>query len=123
MPNTLPRRDEVAIESTWDLDSMFLSTDAWEAAYKQLEAELPRLAAYKGRLTESAHTLYEYLHLTDSLGPELHKLGNYAFLGFDVDTTNQVNAERLFIVVAKPLSADEASQAKGKPNRVDFSMK
>ena len=37
--------------------------------------------------------------------------------------TNQVNAERLFIVAAKPLSADEASQAKGKPNRVDFSMK
>ncbi len=37
--------------------------------------------------------------------------------------TNQVNAERLFIVAAKPLTGEEAAQAKGKPNRVDFAMK
>jgi hypothetical protein len=37
--------------------------------------------------------------------------------------TNQVNGERLFIVAAKPLTGAEASQAKGKPNRVDFAMK
>jgi hypothetical protein len=37
--------------------------------------------------------------------------------------TGQVGAERLFIVTAKPLTAEEAASAKGKPNRVDFSMK
>ncbi|HWH78252.1 MAG TPA: DUF748 domain-containing protein, partial [Candidatus Binatus sp.] len=37
--------------------------------------------------------------------------------------TGQVGAERLFIVAAKPLSSDEALALKGKPNRVEFSMK
>ncbi|HSK30951.1 MAG TPA: DUF748 domain-containing protein, partial [Candidatus Limnocylindria bacterium] len=35
----------------------------------------------------------------------------------------QVGSERLFIVTAKPLSADERAKLKGRPNRVDFSMK
>jgi uncharacterized protein involved in outer membrane biogenesis len=37
--------------------------------------------------------------------------------------TGQVGAERLFIVAGKPLTSDELANIKGKPNRVDFSMK
>jgi uncharacterized protein involved in outer membrane biogenesis len=37
--------------------------------------------------------------------------------------TGQFGAERLFIVAAKPLTSDELAKIKGKPNRVDFSMK
>jgi len=37
--------------------------------------------------------------------------------------TGQVGAERLFIVAGKPLTSDELANMKGKPNRVDFSMK
>ena len=35
----------------------------------------------------------------------------------------QVGAERLFVVAAKPLSAEERAKLKGRPNRVDFAMK
>jgi outer membrane protein OmpA-like peptidoglycan-associated protein len=35
----------------------------------------------------------------------------------------QVTPERLFIVAAKPLTADERAKLKGRPNRVDFAMK
>jgi outer membrane protein OmpA-like peptidoglycan-associated protein len=35
----------------------------------------------------------------------------------------QVGAERLFVVAAKPLTAEERAKLKGRPNRVDFSMK
>jgi hypothetical protein len=34
-----------------------------------------------------------------------------------------IGADRLFIVAAKPLTGDEAAKLKGKPNRVDFTMK
>ena len=34
-----------------------------------------------------------------------------------------VSADRLFIVAAKPLSNEEQAKLKGKPNRVDFTMK
>jgi hypothetical protein len=37
--------------------------------------------------------------------------------------TGQVGADRLFIVAPKPLTDEEKSQIKGRPNRVDFSMK
>lgn len=94
MAKPLARRDDVSVEDTWDLESMFPTPQAWEDAYKQLEAEIPSLAAYKDRLTESAGTLSEYLHRSDKIAPELNKLGNYAFLAFDVDTTNQVNTAR-----------------------------
>ena len=37
--------------------------------------------------------------------------------------SGQVSADRLFIVAAKSLTNEERAQLKGKPNRVDFSMK
>jgi len=37
--------------------------------------------------------------------------------------SGQVGADRLFIVAAKPLTNEERAQLKGRPNRVDFSMK
>ena len=37
--------------------------------------------------------------------------------------TNQVTGERLSVVAAKPFSAEERAKLKGRPNRVDFSMK
>ena len=38
-------------------------------------------------------------------------------------SSGQVGAERLFVVAAKPLSSEERAKLKGRPNRVDFSMK
>jgi len=36
---------------------------------------------------------------------------------------DQIASDRLFIVAAKPLTAEERDKLKGRPNRVDFSMK
>jgi uncharacterized protein involved in outer membrane biogenesis len=38
-------------------------------------------------------------------------------------TAGQVGSDRLFVVAAKPLGAEERAKLKGRPNRVDFSMK
>jgi hypothetical protein len=37
--------------------------------------------------------------------------------------SGQAGAERLFVVTAKPLSAEERAKLKGRPNRVEFTMK
>jgi hypothetical protein len=37
--------------------------------------------------------------------------------------TGQAGAERLFVVAAKQLTPEERAKLKGRPNRVDFSMK
>ncbi len=41
----------------------------------------------------------------------------------DALMAGQIGAERLFVVAAKPLTAEERAKLKGRPNRVDFSMK
>jgi hypothetical protein len=38
-------------------------------------------------------------------------------------SSGQVGSQRLFVTAAKPVTAEERSKLKGKPNRVDFSMK
>ena len=37
--------------------------------------------------------------------------------------TGQVGAERLFVVASKPLTNEERAKLKGRPSRVEFSMK
>jgi oligoendopeptidase F len=95
MSKPLPRREEMPLEHTWDLESMYPSPEAWEDAFKRLEGELPRLAELQGRLGESAQHLRAYFELFEQLGPEMYKLYNYAGRAFDVDTTNQTNAARV----------------------------
>ena len=50
-------RNEVPIEYRWDLSAIFPTVDAWEQAYKDLEADLPQLDQYRGRLGESAEVV------------------------------------------------------------------
>jgi oligoendopeptidase F len=95
MPKTLPRREDVPLEYTWDLESMYPSPEAWEEAFNNLERALPQLASLQGRLGESPASLKAYFELFEWLGPEMYKLYNYAGRRFDVDTTNQANAARV----------------------------
>jgi oligoendopeptidase F len=95
MSKPLPRREDVPIEHTWDLESMYPSPEAWEEAFTRLERRDPtlgRAARSPGRVGQH---LKAYFELFEQLGPEMHKLHNYAGRAFDVDTTNQTNAARV----------------------------
>lgn len=92
MTTTLPRRDEVPLEHTWDITSIFPDMGAWEGAARQVDEALPALAAYQGRLGESAATLLAWLQESEQVGVALGKLLTYASMAFDVDTTNQEQA-------------------------------
>jgi oligoendopeptidase F len=60
MAVALPKRSEVPEKYTWNLASIFPTTDAWRAALKDVEDALPALAAYKGHLGESAQKLHDW---------------------------------------------------------------
>ncbi|GAB4123490.1 MAG: oligoendopeptidase F [Roseiflexaceae bacterium] len=89
MTMALPRRAEVAQAATWDLESIFASPADWEAAFAAVEAGIPGLAHFQGRLGESADTLLAWFHESEALVQLFGKVSVYARLGFDVDTTNQ----------------------------------
>jgi oligoendopeptidase F len=57
---SLPVRNEIPKEHTWNLASIFQTISDWEAALEQVLNELPFLSKYKGRLGENPQTLIEY---------------------------------------------------------------
>ncbi len=89
MSTSLPRRADVPQEATWDLSTIFPDVAAWEAATRELEQTIPTLAAYTGRLGESASTLRELLNASDQLRILIGRLYSFASMRFDVDTTDQ----------------------------------
>jgi oligoendopeptidase F len=85
----LPQRDQIAIEHTWDLASIFPHVDAWEHAFGEVEAGIAGLSQYQGRLGESGSILLAWFHQSEALLQLAYKVAVYARLGFDVNTGNQ----------------------------------
>ena len=66
----IPERCEVPEQYKWNTDDLFVSDEAWQEAFDAVQAKIPQLAAYAGRLSESAATLYEYLKLDEEISEE-----------------------------------------------------
>ncbi len=100
MQKTLPKRSEVPVELTWNLESIYATPEDWEQAFTWVNDELPKLGTYQGTLGRDAATLYVALQLDDRLSETLHKLFAYANMRSDEDTSNSTNLARLNRVMA-----------------------
>lgn len=122
MANSLPTRDEIPEEEKWNLELVYGSVDEWEEDYEAVKAMIPEVAAFKGKLDESAETLYEALQKRDQLTMKFGKLVLYATRKSDEDTSDstyqalkervmslasQTNSQ-LAYMVPEILSIDEA---------------
>lgn len=85
---TLPKRNEIPVDKTWDLEAIFNTDEAWEKEFKEIQALIPNLTSFKGRLSESADTLYQAFQEQDGLYLRFGKLYTYAHMRHDQDTTN-----------------------------------
>ena len=88
MANALPTRDQVPEEFTWNLKDMFESDEAWLREYEALKAFPETIAAYRGRLGESAETLLDFFRFEDEAELRLSTLYGYASCKGDQDTGN-----------------------------------
>lgn len=89
MSNTLPKRDEVPVPHTWDVDSIFPTPAAWAAAVDEVKARLPELAAYRGRLSDSAAVLAEWQQAYEDVVSQAYRIFVYASMGVSVDSADQ----------------------------------
>ena len=94
MTTTLPPRNEVPVDQTWDLSSIFPTPAGWEAACQQLVAALPSISAYQGKLGTSPQTLLEFINLFQETATLMGKIGVYANNAYAVDTLDQALAAR-----------------------------
>jgi len=77
---TLPKRDELPIELTWDLTHIYESDDAWETDFARVEKLIPDFEQYEGKLDESAQNLLGVLRLRDESGKLYYQVRAYAHL-------------------------------------------
>jgi oligoendopeptidase F len=89
IPKTaLPARSDIPKQYTWNAESVFETRADWEAAAKQIVAELPAAAQYKGRLAEGPTVLADFMQVSDRLMRLLGKVYVYASMSSAVDTTD-----------------------------------
>ena len=81
----IPARAEVPDSGKWAVRDLFASDADWRAAYNAAKAFVPRVAAYRGRLSESGETLLEFFRLDDEISLAFDALVHYAQRRSDED--------------------------------------
>lgn len=91
---TLPPRADVPVEETWRMDSVFASQEAWGKGKEQVLAEIPALAAYKGRLAEGPKVLGDFFEAYEKTLRLALRVMLYGSLEIAVDSTDQESLAR-----------------------------
>lgn len=108
----IPKRSEVEKKYTWALEDIFASDELWEEALNDCRKYPERLTSFRGRLGESAETLYNYLTLCDELEVKGRRVAEYAMRKSDEDTANSFYQAmkgkfmNLYIQIASAMSFD-----------------
>ena len=84
----IPKRSEVPEQFKWALEDIYATDEKWAEDLQKLKAMPERITAFKGRLSESADTLYDFMKLSDEISVLCDSLGNYAQRRSDEDTAN-----------------------------------
>jgi len=90
-PDPATPRSEIPAEYTWDWSQVFDSVEQWETELTAVQTLVPDLAAYEGRLGESADTLYEAVSKMEATIQRLMRLYAYTQLRLDVELSDSAN--------------------------------
>lgn len=80
--------------AAWDLRDIYPTDVAWEAERKAIQAKIPSLLQYKGKLGQSAAGLKAALQAQSDLNQRASRLYTYASLKADEDRRVAANQER-----------------------------
>jgi oligoendopeptidase F len=82
----MKKRSQIGEQYKWNLSSLYPSDEAWEDDYKKASEQLGEIGKYRGRIAESADTLYEVVIAELALDRLVHNLFAYAQMKKDEDT-------------------------------------
>lgn len=91
---SLPARASVPVAQTCDLAAVFPSPEAWEREWAALGAELPALAAFRGRLGGGAACLADWFAASEGWQRRYGRLAVYAGMAHALDTADEAAAAR-----------------------------
>ncbi|MUV90118.1 oligoendopeptidase F [Halapricum sp. CBA1109] len=107
--SSVPEREDVDTEYTWDLESLYASDDDWEAAFERAQELTADLGAYEGQATDDAETLLETLETYEELMRTVSNVGSYARMRRDEDTRE--DTYQALLARAQSLSSEASSAA------------
>ncbi|OAB45202.1 oligoendopeptidase F [Paenibacillus antarcticus] len=82
------KRSEVLKETTWNLDDIFTSVEAWDIELKSIREDVESVTQYKGRLIEGSETLLACLNAREELQRRVSRAATFAHLRQTEDGTN-----------------------------------
>ena len=82
------KRGEMDPQYCWNTADLYPDDGAWTEAFEAAKPLPEELAAYQGRLGESADTLYRYLCRVEEINRQVEQLFVYTFIRNDEDTAN-----------------------------------
>jgi oligoendopeptidase F len=91
---TLQPRSALAVEDTWNAESVFESPAAWDAEQQRLPADIEAMGRHQGRLSQGPAELLAAFDELEMLNGRVGKLFTYALMGHHVDTADQDAARR-----------------------------
>ena len=107
--SSVPEREDVDTEYTWDLESLYASDDDWEAAFERAQELTADLGAFEGQATDDAETLLETLETYEELMRTVSNVASYARMRRDEDTRE--DTYQALLARAQSLSSEASSAA------------
>ena len=107
MSETIRERKDIPIKDTWALEDLYATDADWEKALARMQARMPELSEFEGKLAQNGQTLCAFLALLEELDTQAESLGNYAMRRGDQDTrdANYQAMNGKFISAVTELSA------------------
>ena len=107
MSETIRERKDIPLKDTWALEDLYATDADWERALARMQARMPELSEFEGKLAQNGQTLCAFLALLEELDTQAESLGNYAMRRGDQDTrdANYQAMNGKFISAVTELSA------------------
>jgi oligoendopeptidase F len=84
----LPKREAIPVGETWDLEAIYPDVNAWEGAFQKVKDLIEEAEQFKGKIGDSAETLYALLKKQDEVTELLYKVYVYAHMKSDENTAD-----------------------------------
>lgn len=88
MNHSIPARTETDPLFHWHIEDYFANDTLWEEAFSSLEAAIPTLSTFSGKLADSADTLLSCLQKNQELSLQLDHIYTYANMRLHEDSAN-----------------------------------
>ncbi len=87
--SSVPKREDIPMEQTWDHESVFPSFDAWQEEYQAVNKTLAEIDSYKGTLSQSPQQLLSWFEFNSAITRRIWTVFMYPTMWMECDGNNE----------------------------------